>query len=78
MAFYKEHLLDPYGKAVTGLRTGRITIAKNYKALKKELGIVPRTLKKNFKYEDENGNMKESLVYQRRCYQSVYLGCAGT
>ena len=42
MAFYKEHLLDPYGKAVTGLRTGRITIAKNYKALKKELGIVPR------------------------------------
>ena len=61
MAFYKEHLLDPYGKAVTGLRTGRITIAKNYKALKKELGIVPRTLKKNFKYEDENGNMKESL-----------------
>ena len=61
MAFYKEHLLHPYGKAVTGLRTGRITIAKNYKALKKELGIVPRTLKKNFKYEDENGNMKESL-----------------
>ena len=61
MAFYKEHLLDPYGKAITGLRTGRITIAKNYKALKKELGIVPRTLKKNFKYEDENGNMKESL-----------------
>ena len=61
MAFYKEHLLDPYGKAVTGLRTGRITIAKNYKALKKELGIVPRALKKNFKYEDENGNMKESL-----------------
>ena len=61
MAFYKEHLLDPYGKAVTGLRTGRITIAKNYRALKKELGIVPRTLKKRFKYEDENGNMKESL-----------------
>ncbi len=61
MAFYKEHLLDPYGKAVTGLRTGRITIAKNYKALKKELGIVPRTLKKSFKYEDENGNTKESL-----------------
>jgi len=61
MAFYKEHLLDPYGKAVTGLRTGRITIAKNYKALKKELGIVPRKLKKTFKYEDENGNMKESL-----------------
>ena len=61
MAFYKEHLLDPYGKAVTGLRTGRITIAKNYKALKKELGIVPRKLKKRFKYEDENGSMKESL-----------------
>jgi hypothetical protein len=61
MAFYKEHLLDPYGKAITGLRTGRITIGKNYRALKKELGIVPRKLKKTFKYEDENGNMKESL-----------------
>jgi len=34
MAFYKEHLLDPYGKAITGLRTGRITIGKNYRALK--------------------------------------------
>ena len=61
MAFYKEHLLDPYGKAITGLRTGRITIGKNYRALKKELGIVPRKLKKRFKYKDENGNMKESL-----------------
>jgi hypothetical protein len=61
MAFYKEHLLDPYGKAVSGLRAGRITIGKNYRALKKELGIVPRKLKKSFKYEDENGNMKESL-----------------
>ena len=61
MAFYKEHLLDPYGKAITGLRTGRITIAKDYRALKKDLGIVPRKLKKRFKYKDENGNMKESL-----------------
>ena len=61
MAFYKEHLLDPYGKAISGLRTGRITIGKNYRALKKELGIVPRKLKKRFKYKDENGNMKESL-----------------
>ena len=61
MAFYKEHLLDPYGKAITGLRTGRIAIGKDYRALKKELGIVPRKLKKTFKYEDENGNIKESL-----------------
>lgn len=61
MAFYKKHLLDPYGKAITGLRTGRIAIGKDYRALKKELGIVPRKLKKTFKYEDENGNMKESL-----------------
>ena len=61
MAFYKEHLIDPYWKGVSGLRTQRISIAKQYKALKKELGIVPRKLKKTFKYEDENGNMKESL-----------------
>tara|TARA_R110000744_G_scaffold241205_1_gene358527 strand:- start:318 stop:3119 length:2802 start_codon:yes stop_codon:yes gene_type:complete len=61
MAFYKEHLIDPYWKGVSALRTQRISIAKQYKALKKELGIVPRKLKKTFKYEDENGNMKESL-----------------
>lgn len=61
MAFYKEHLIDPYWKGVSGLRTQRISIAKQYRALKKELGIVPRKLKKTFKYEDENGNMKESL-----------------
>ena len=61
MAFYKEHLIDPYWKGVSGLRTQRISIAKQYRALKKELGIVPRKLKKPFKYEDENGNMKESL-----------------
>jgi len=61
MAFYKEHLIDPYWKGVSALRTQRISIAKQYRALKKELGIVPRKLKKPFKYEDENGNMKESL-----------------
>ena len=61
MAFYKEHVIDPYWKGVSGLRTQRISIAKQYRALKKELGIVPRKLKKTFKYEDENGNMKESL-----------------
>ena len=61
MAFYKEHLIDPYWKGVSALRTQRIAIGKEYKALKKELGIVPRKLKKTFEYEDENGNMKESL-----------------
>ena len=61
MAFYKEHLIDPYWKGVSALRTQRIAIGKEYKALKKELGIVPRKLKKTFEYEDENGSMKESL-----------------
>jgi len=43
------------------LRKGRIAMAKDYKAVKKQLGIVPKELKKTFEYEDENGKMKESL-----------------
>ena len=77
MAFYKEHLLDPYGKAITGLRTGRITIGKNYRALKKELGIVPRKLKKTFKYEDENGNMKESLFTKEQAIRVYTFDAQG-
>ena len=61
LAFYTEHLLQPYARAINGLRKGRIAMAKDYKAVKKQLGIVPKELKKTFKYEDENGKMKESL-----------------
>jgi hypothetical protein len=61
LAFYTEHLLQPYARAINGLRKGRIAMAKDYKAVKKQLGIVPKALKKTFEYEDENGEMKESL-----------------
>ena len=61
LAFYTEHLLQPYARAINGLRKGRIAMAKDYKAVKKQLGIVPKELKKTFEYEDENGKMKESL-----------------
>ena len=72
MAFYKEHVIDPYWKGVSGLRTQRISIAKQYRALKKELGIVPRKLKKTFEYEDENGNMKKSLFTKEEAIR-VYV-----
>ncbi len=61
LAFYTEHLLQPYARAINGLRKGRIAMAKDYKAVKKQLGIVPKELKKTFEYEDENGKMKKSL-----------------
>jgi hypothetical protein len=61
LEFYKEHLLQPYAKAINGLRKGRIAMGKDYRAIKEEFGIVPRKLKKTFKYEDKNGDIKESL-----------------
>ena len=61
LEFYKDHLLQPYAKAINGLRNGRIAMGKDYRAIKKEFGIVPRELKKTFKYEDKNGDIKESL-----------------
>ena len=46
LAFYTEHLLQPYARAINGLRKGRIAMAKDYKAVKKQLGIVPKNLKR--------------------------------
>ena len=46
MAWIKTHLLDPYARAMASISTARINMENDYKALKKELGIVPKNLRK--------------------------------
>jgi hypothetical protein len=46
MAWYKKHLLDPYARAMESVTRDKNTLGANFKALKKELGIIPRNLKK--------------------------------
>ena len=46
MAWIKTHLLDPYARAMASISLDRISMQGDYKALKKELGIVPKNLKK--------------------------------
>jgi len=46
MAWYKKNLLDPYGKAMNELSSARIAMMNDYKALKKELKLVPKDLRK--------------------------------
>ena len=46
MAWYKEHLLNPYARGVENITRDGNALGRNFKALKKELKIVPKDLKK--------------------------------
>lgn len=46
MAWFKVNLLDPYARAMSKVSRDRVSTARNYRALKKELKIVPKDLKK--------------------------------
>ncbi len=46
MAWYKKNLLDPYASAMSAISRERITLMEDYKALKKQLGVVPKDLNK--------------------------------
>jgi hypothetical protein len=46
MAWYKTHLLNPYARAMNELSSARIAMMNDYKLLKKQLGIVPKNLRK--------------------------------
>jgi len=46
MAWYKKNLLDPYASAMAAISKERITLMDDYKALKKQLDIVPKNLRK--------------------------------
>ena len=59
MAWYKKNLLDPYARAMNNISSERVALAADYKALKKQLGIVPKNLRKKIKGE---GFTKEQAV----------------
>ena len=46
MAWYKKHLLNPYGRAMNELSSARIALMNDYKQLKKQLDLVPKNLRK--------------------------------
>ncbi|MHC5090261.1 MAG: hypothetical protein ACYSOJ_01325 [Planctomycetota bacterium] len=46
MAWYKKHLLDPYARAVNDIDNARLSVMQDYRALKKQLGFVPKNLRK--------------------------------
>ena len=46
MAWYKENLLNPYARAMNDLSSARLAMMNDYRALKKQLGIVPKNLRK--------------------------------
>ena len=46
MAWYKQNLFDPYARAMNDLSSARLAMMNDYRALKKQLGIVPKNLRK--------------------------------
>ena len=46
MAWYKTHVLNPYGRAMNDIDNARLAIMNDYKSLKKQLGLVPKNLRK--------------------------------
>jgi hypothetical protein len=45
MAWYKTHLLNPYARAVNDIDNARLSVMQDYRALKKQLGFVPKNLR---------------------------------
>ena len=46
MAWYKTHLLNPYARAMQNISRDRMRMINDFNALKKELKVVPKDLKK--------------------------------
>jgi hypothetical protein len=46
MAWYKTHVLNPYGRAMNDIDNARLAMMNDYKSLKKQLGLVPKNLRK--------------------------------
>jgi len=57
MAWFKEHLLDPYGRAIENLSSDRIQMMQDFKQLKKSLE-VPKDLRKT----NDSGFTNEQAV----------------
>ena len=59
MQFYKENLLNPFARANSAIESERIALMADYNALKKQIGIVPKNLKKEIPGE---GYTREQAV----------------
>ncbi len=59
MAWFKKNLLDPYATAMGNISRERTALMNDYKALKKQLGIVPKNLRK--KMPGENFTNEQAL-----------------
>ena len=46
MAWYKKHLIKPYARAMNDIDNARLSAMQDYRALKKQLGFVPKNLRK--------------------------------
>lgn len=46
MAWYKEHLIKPFARAMNDIDNARLNTMQDYRALKKQLGVVPKDLRK--------------------------------
>ena len=46
MKFFKENLLDPFNKAENALTQAKISVANDFRVLKKQFKTIPKTLKK--------------------------------
>ena len=46
MQFYKDNLLDPYGRAMNDVSSARVAMFEDYKTLKEDLNIIPKDLSK--------------------------------
>jgi len=77
MAWYKAHLLNPYAVAMDNISRSRVALMNDFKALKKRLNIVPKTLKK--KIPGENFTQEQALrVYSWDKQGMTIPGMAGT
>ena len=46
VAWYKEHLIKPFARAMNDIDNARLNTMQDYRALKKQLGVVPKDLRK--------------------------------
>ena len=59
MAWYKAHLLNPFARAMDNISRDRVALMNDFKALKKQLNAVPKTLRK--KVPGENFTQEQAV-----------------
>ena len=45
MAWYKKHVIDPFARAMNDIDNARLAVMQDYRAIKKQLGVVPKDLR---------------------------------